>query len=684
MGLGISLFAGLLTGLSYSAFAVILPARGKQSWTNYLFAIAAALTALWAMADVLSKAGFAEPWWPQTAAALRDGGWFAVTIGILRLDAEQHPLWRRLALAAAILIAVNLFFALTRASVDTGLGVQLNLPLAEFAVGMMGLILTENLYRNIGRSRLWSIKLMLIGLTALYVYHIVQRIPEFLGAASIEPFQVAAPLVYLVTLPLFVVTAVRSDTLRLKLHSSRRVVFHSATLIFAGVLLQGTAAAALYVRHFGGTPAVVLSIVLGFAGLVAAVVALSTDSVRSQIKTFINENFFSYKYDYRLEWTKFNQALSRYEDRGGPERVLLTLSDLLDSPGGVLFVKRAGWKQFARLAYSAFGENFGPIQDSDELLKSIDDEHVAFLELTSKEEAPELDHWRSRFPQAWLVVPLRFRDELIGFSLLHRPRAPKKLDWEDRNLVALIATQLAGYLVHEQTAQALADSQQLAEFNNRVTFALHDLKNTAGQLSLLVHNAQRFGDDAAFRADMMETIKHAVENLQGLITKLRDGKQHSAIPTKTRVNISDFVARYAQRKSKAGVLVDHEIADTALYADITLPASFESALEHIVTNAIEASPESGSVQLSVDSTNGRVCVLVRDHGPGMTADFIARELFRPLRTTKNKGLGIGAYQARAMMRDLGGDIEVESTPGDGTTVSLILPACHEAQVRAAS
>jgi putative PEP-CTERM system histidine kinase len=475
---------------------------------------------------------------------------------------------------------------------------------------------------------------------------------------------------------------VRNDSLRLKLHSSRRVVFHSATLIFAGVLLQGTAAAALYVRHFGGTPAVVISIVLGFSGLVAAVVALSTDSVRSQIKTFINENFFSYKYDYRLEWTKFNQALSRYEDRGGPERVLLTLSDLLDSPGGVLFVRRAGWKQFARLAYSAFGENFGPIQESDEILKVFEDERVAFLELASKDEAPELKLWRTRFPEAWLAVPLRFRDELIGFSLLHKPRAPKKLDWEDRNLVALIATQLAGYLVHEQTAQALADSQQLAEFNNRVTFALHDLKNTAGQLSLLVQNAQRFGDDPAFRADMMETIKHAVENLQSLITKLRDGKQATVVPTKMRVNISDFVARYAQKKATAGIVCGR--GNAAIYADITQPASFESALEHIVTNAIEASPESGSVRLSVDSANGRVRVRVSDLGPGMTADFIARELFRPLRTTKKKGLGIGAYQARAMMRDLGGDIEVESTPGDGTTVSLILPACQEAESRAAS
>lgn len=680
MGTGISLFAGLLTAFAYAAFAALLPLRGRKSLPNYFLAIAAALTAAWSLSSVGVELGWLPERTAPLAAILRDASWFALTIVILRLDAARHPLWKRLAGVAALLVVADLGFALTAVAIDTGLGMRLTPPLADFAVAVMGLILTENLYRNIGQARAWSIKLMLVGLTALYFYHVVSRIPEILGSNSIEALTVAEPLIYLVVLPLFVVTAIRSDSLRLKLHSSRRVVFHSATLIFAGVLLQGTAAAALYVRHFGGAPAVVLSIVLGFAGLVAAIVALSAESVRSKIKTFINENFFSYKYDYRLEWTKFNQALSRYEDRGGPERVLLTLSDLLDSPGGVLFVRRAGWKQFARLAYSTFGENFGPIQETDELVPTLDG--AAYLELTGS--APELATWRTRFPQAWLVVPLRFRDQLIGFALLHKPRAPKKLDWEDRNLVSLIASQLAGYLVYEQTAQALADSQQLAEFNNRVTFALHDLKNTAGQLSLLLQNARRFGDDAAFRADMMETIKHAVENLQGLITKLRDGQQTTPAVSAKRLNMSDFLSAYARRKATLGLVyrLDPAVADA--YADVSQPAALENALEHIVANALEASPQPGSVTLTLENRGDKLWLRVRDHGPGMSADFIARELFRPLHTTKSKGLGIGAYQARAIMRDLGGDIDVDSTPGNGTTISLVLPACRETERQAAS
>src|SRR6185437_4252334 len=97
--------------------------------------------------------------------------------------------------------------------------------------------------------------------------------------------------------------------------------------------------------------------------------------------------------------------------------------------------------------------------------------------------------------------PLHFRGELIGFALLRKSRAARRLDWEDSNLISLVAMQLALYLVHEQIAQELADSQQLMEFNKRVAFAMHDLKNTIGQLTLVLHNAARFGDDVRFRAD---------------------------------------------------------------------------------------------------------------------------------------------------------------------------------------
>ena len=121
-----------------------------------------------------------------------------------------------------------------------------------------------------------------------------------------------------------------------------------------------------------------------------------------------------------------------------------------------------------------------------------------------------------------------------------------------------------------------------------------------------------------------------------------------------------------------------------IYADDAKLDEFEGALDHVVSNAIEASRTGSKVRISVVRKGGRVCVLVEDSGPGMSPEFLAHEFFRPLRTTKKKGLGIGAYQARAIMRKLGGDMEVQSTLGQGTTVSLFVPASMDAERGAAS
>ena len=57
----------------------------------------------------------------------------------------------------------------------------------------------------------------------------------------------------------------------------------------------------------------------------------------------------------------------------------------------------------------------------------------------------------------------------------------------------------------------------------------------------------------------------------------------------------------------------------------------------------------------------------------MTQQFINEEFFRPLRTTKHGGFGVGGYQIRELMRDLGGDVMIESVVGQGTRVILSLP-----------
>jgi signal transduction histidine kinase len=75
---------------------------------------------------------------------------------------------------------------------------------------------------------------------------------------------------------------------------------------------------------------------------------------------------------------------------------------------------------------------------------------------------------------------------------------------------------------------------------------------------------------------------------------------------------------------------------------------------------------------------------IADHGPGMTPEFIRDHLFRPFRSTKTKGSGIGAWQARELLRAAGGDLLVLSEAGSGTTMRVLLPAEGVAVAEAAS
>src|SRR6266404_8114750 len=81
--------------------------------------------------------------------------------------------------------------------------------------------------------------------------------------------------------------------------------------------------------------------------------------------------------------------------------------------------------------------------------------------------------------------------------------------------------QLAAYLVQEETAQSLADARQLEDFNKRFAFVVHDIKNTIGQLRLLVSNITKFGDVKEFRDDMVITLGNSVERLEGMLKSPR-------------------------------------------------------------------------------------------------------------------------------------------------------------------
>ena len=104
------------------------------------------------------------------------------------------------------------------------------------------------------------------------------------------------------------------------------------------------------------------------------------------------------------------------------------------------------------------------------------------------------------------------------------------------------------------------------------------------------------------------------------------------------------------------------------------PDRVTAIIEHLIRNAQDASALEGQIRVELRADGRNALLTVTDTGSGMTAEFVRERLFRPFDSTKgSKGMGIGAYQVREYVRMIGGQVEVQSSPGTGTRFSITLP-----------
>ena len=101
--------------------------------------------------------------------------------------------------------------------------------------------------------------------------------------------------------------------------------------------------------------------------------------------------------------------------------------------------------------------------------------------------------------------------------------------------------------------------------------------------------------------------------------------------------------------------------------------ALEQALIHLVQNAIDVSEAGMPVFLEVTGEGLHGAIDVVDSGKGMTPEFVRTGLFKPFVSSKAGGFGIGAFEARELVKAMGGRIAVESREGLGTRFSVVLP-----------
>ena len=544
-------------------------------------------------------------------------------------------------------------------------------------IPVAGLLLVENLFRNADRDARWAIKHLCLAIGVIYTYDFFYFADAMFFGRPNPTLYGARGFVSAMMVPLLVLGVVRSRTWPVAIHLSRRVVFHSFALVGSGLYLLAMGAAGFYLRRMAGDWGLTLQIVflIGAASILAVIFA--SGSLRARAKLFISRNFFSLKYDYRETWMHFVRTLSSGNPELGLQRRLLdAVANLMESTAGGLWVRSAEEASYVPGVSWNLGEGL-PAEPLGSPFEDWLGQHEEVIELAEAADArryPNLQvpDWLRTLPRAWLVVPLVHRDRLQGFIVLGKPRTNRHLDWEDYELLQAIGRQAASYIAEEQSANALSDARQLQLFSRRFAFVAHDLKNIVGQLSLLLRNAERFKDNAQFRDDMVETVSHSVDRMSALLQQLRSMAETGEPATSEPVALDALLEETAAtwQRERPGFSADLKPMHGLLRAPTE---QLRSVLDHLVQNAFDAAGSEGHVALRARLVGNSALIEVEDDGPGMDLDFVRQKLFRPFRSTRSTGFGIGAYQIREYVRSMGGRLEVRTAPGMGTTMQVLLP-----------
>jgi putative PEP-CTERM system histidine kinase len=552
--------------------------------------------------------------------------------------------------------------------------------LVSLAATIFGAACVENIARNAAPERRWSMKFGTVGFLAIFAYDFVLHVTWILRSGFEAQLWVARGAVDALAMPLILATAARDPLWRLGLHVSRDVVFHSTIVLSAGLVLVGAALAGTYLGAGGGTLGAFLQIIAVAAASLGATIVAMSGWARSCLRNFIARHFFTYRYDWRREWLRF---IARLANEDGAEtlamRSLKAIADIADSPGGAVWIARiepepltlaAAWNldvpESARTA---------AITDVRALLARAEPLTGAQAGTVLAESAADL---AAALAHAWLVLPLAHRG-VRGVIALTAPRAPRELGWEDYALLTTAGRQVASYLAEDAAARQLATAREIDGFNRRFAFVAHDVKTMASQIQLLLHNAERHSGEAAFMADLFATLRGLAARLEGLIAELRDGGAASTgergvggmvdaqrLSVDLDATLDALVAawpseRVIRRGGRSGV---RALGD---------PRGLSTALGHLVQNAVEATEGEAPVEVGIETRGDHVAILVADRGRGMDPAFLRDGLFEPFRSTKPTGSGLGAFQARALLAEMGARLTVDSHPGKGTTAIVSLP-----------
>jgi putative PEP-CTERM system histidine kinase len=548
---------------------------------------------------------------------------------------------------------------------------------ALLVMSLLGFLAVEQVFRNAKNDQRSSLRLLCLAAAGIFAIDLSVYSQATLLQGLVPLFWEARGVANAALVPLIVLAIKRQSEWESELFVSRQMVFYTASLLGVGIYLLTMGIVAYIIRALGGEWSFLLELLFLVAALAVLVTVLFSATIRGRFRVFLVKHFYRNKYDYRKEWLRLTQSLGRTGDlQLLAINALEGLARIVGSHQGDLWLAREprGYEWLVsldcRLAAGAFYRADHPIP--------------TFLAskgwvIDSQEYAREPDRYGSCFghpdeamlPKDTVIVPLDCQGYLQGFAVLAKPAEWQSLNFEDHDILKTAGRQIAVVLAQTLTQEKLAETRQFEAMNKLSTFLMHDLKNVVAQQELVIANAQRFRHRPEFIDDAISTVRSGVERMKKVLEQLSRGTRSE--PSHNRVDVSKILMEVRSQCADREPVPRIELNGSAVWVSMDRD-KLTAALTHLVRNAQDATPRDGAIVIELERAADDLLITVVDTGKGMDQTFIRDRLFRPFDSTKGtKGMGIGAYQVRDMVRAAGGDVDVQSGAGVGTRFRVRLP-----------
>jgi putative PEP-CTERM system histidine kinase len=543
--------------------------------------------------------------------------------------------------------------------------------IAIMACLVIALVNFEVTFSNASPDARWKIKFELIGLgsiLAVLVFYFSQAL--LYRSLNMNYLQVRS-LLYLVAAILMIYPRVfRRGGARIQV--SRQVAFKSIVLFAVGIYLVVLGLLGEGMQHFGSFLPRTITISMAFLIGIALLILILSERVRREVKVVLHKNFYQHKHDYRTQWLRFTEQLS--SSRSGEEllrRILSAYCDIFGISGSALFLFEEERRGYCLVDLNEIDLPDQVIAKNNSLIQFMT--KCAWVVSISEENheisSEDLEYFKKN--QVAFVVPLFSDGGIEGFIVLGRPVNTKEVYiYEDYDLMKTIARQASLAIMHHKLSEQISHTREMEAIGNVATFVAHDLKNLVSNLSLIVENSARHIHNPEFQQDMLASLDNTVTKMRKLIGRLKNlGEQH--LINRQEVNLLELARKTARMFMGSEITV----AGTAEIVRVD-ESEIQKVILNLLVNAMESSSPNDPIEIEVGHS-GLPYIRVSDQGCGMSPRFLRTDLFKPFRTSKKLGLGIGLYQCRQIVLAHGGKIDVSSTEGSGSIFTVWFAAADE-------